>query len=127
MKYIVKSAKTVDQAATDFEAAVTRNGFGVLHTYDLKATLNSKGIPFSNEIRIFEICNPMRASEVLAADMEMNMALPCRVSVYEQNGNTLIGMINPSAMLSMLSNAPALDEVATQVETSIKTMIQEAK
>jgi len=127
MKYIVKSKKTVDQAATDFEAAVSRNGFGVLHTYDLKATLNSKGIPFSNELRIFEICNPMRASEVLAADMEMNMALPCRVSVYEQDGNTLIGMISPKAMLSMLSDAPGLEEVANQVESSIKTMIQEAK
>ena len=69
----------------------------------------------------------MRASEVLAADMEMNMALPCRVSIYEQDGNTLIGMISPSAMLSMLSDAPGLDEIANQVESSIKTMIQEAK
>ena len=127
MKYIVKSQKSVDQVATDFEAAVTRNGFGVLHTYDLKATLNNKGVPFSNELRIFEICNPMRAAAVLDADMEMNMALPCRVSIYEQDGNTLIGMISPSAMLSMLSDAPGLKSIADQVESEIKKMIQEAK
>lgn len=127
MKTILTSTKSVDQAAADFTEAVTRNGFGVLHTYDLKATLNGKGIPFEHELRIFEICNPMRASEVLSADMEMNMALPCRVSVYEQDGQTKIGMINPSSMLSMLSDAPELDSIAQQVESSIITMMQEAK
>ena len=127
MKHIVKSQKSVEQASKDFEAAVSRNGFGVLHTYDLKATLNSKGIPFENELKIFEICNPLRASEVLAADMEMNMALPCRVSVYQQDGSTCIGMISPSAMLGMLSKAPGLEEVADSVEASIKTMMDEAK
>ena len=127
MKYIVKSQKSVEQASEDFEAAVSRNGFGVLHTYNLKETLNSKGIPFENELRIFEICNPVRASEVLAADMEMNMALPCRVSIWENEGATSIGMISPSAMLGMLSKAPGLHEIAESVEFSIKTMIEEAK
>jgi len=127
MKYIVPSSKTVDQASTDFETAVSNHGFGILHTYDLKATLNGKGISFDNEVRIYEVCNPKRAAEVLAVDMEMNLALPCRVSVYEKDGQTQIGMISPSAMLSMLSDAPALDDIAASVEKSIKAMILEAK
>ena len=69
----------------------------------------------------------MRAAEVLAADMEMNLALPCRVSVYEKDSQTQIGMISPSVMLSMLSDAPELDEVAASVEKSIMAMIQDAK
>ncbi len=127
MKYIVTSSKTVDQASSDFETAVSNHGFGILHTYDLKSTLIGKGIPFENEVRIYEICNPMRAAEVLAADMEMNLALPCRVSVYEKDSQTQIGMISPSVMLSMLSDAPELDEVAASVEKSIMAMIQDAK
>ena len=127
MKYIVTSSKTVDQASSDFETAVSNHGFGILHTYDLKFTLIGKGIPFENEVRIYEICNPMRAAEVLAADMEMNLALPCRVSVYEKDSQTQIGMISPSVMLSMLSDAPELDEVAASVEKSIMAMIQDAK
>ena len=126
MKYIVTSSKTVDQASSDFEKAVSNHGFGILHTYDLKATLIGKGIPFENEVRIYEICNPMRAAEVLAADMEMNLALPCRVSVYEKDSQTQIGMISPSVMLSMLSDAPELYEVAASVEKSIMAMIQDA-
>jgi uncharacterized protein (DUF302 family) len=60
-------------------------------------------------------------------DMSMNIALPCRISVYEQDGQTKIGLISPKAMLSMLSDLPGLADVANEVEDSIKQMIEEAK
>ena len=99
MKYIVETQKTIEQAATDLAQAVADNKFGVLHIYDLKETLKSKGIEFENECRIFEICNPVKAKEVMTEDMSMNMALPCRISVYQEGGKTLIGMIKPKDML----------------------------
>ena len=127
MKYIVTTPKSADQASEDFVESVTRNGFGVLHTYNLKEILNGKGFPLEPEVRVFEICNPARAAEVLASDLELNMALPCRVSIYEKDGQTQIGMINPSSMLSVLSDAPELNEIALDVENTIKTMIDETK
>ena len=127
MKYVVESTKSVEQATADLQDAVKRNGFGVLHIYDLKQTLRDKGAPIEQECRILEVCNPQKAREVLQADMSMNMALPCRVSVYEQDGTTKIGLISPAAMLSMLSDAPELARVAAEVETAIKTMIEEAR
>jgi len=126
MKYIVESDKSVEQATGDLQEAVERHGFGVLHVHNLKETMHKKGVEIENECRILEVCNPHRAKEVLDNDMSMNMALPCRVSVYEENGQTLIGMINPGAMLSMLSDSPALSAVAAEVEEAIKTMIDEA-
>ncbi|MBT3448762.1 MAG: DUF302 domain-containing protein [Bacteroidetes Order II. Incertae sedis bacterium] len=127
MKYIITSDKTADQASDDFVEAVSRNGFGVLHSYNLKEILTGKGFPLEPEVRVFEICNPARAAEVLASDMEMNMALPCRVSIWEKDGKTHIGMINPSSMLSMLSEAPELEDIATSVENTIKTIMDETK
>ena len=127
MKYIVDSKKPVEQAALDLQEAVKRHGFGVLHTYNLTETLKTKGAPIAQECRILEICNPGQAQKVLNADMSMNMALPCRVSVYEQDGTTRIGMISPKAMLGMLSDAPALAGVADQVEQSLRAMIDEAR
>ena len=126
MKTILTSDKSVDQAAQDFEEAVSRNGFGVLHVYNLKETLQNKGFPREEEIRVYEICNPARATEVLDVDIEMNMALPCRVSVYSADGRTHIGMINPSNMLSMLNDDPRLKKVADDVEATILTMMKEA-
>ncbi len=72
----------MSQAVTDLEAAVVHHGFGVLNIHDLDTTLRSKGIAFEEVGKIFEVCNPGQATDVLAADMRLNMALPCRISVF---------------------------------------------
>jgi uncharacterized protein (DUF302 family) len=127
VKYTVESAKSVGQAAEDLQAAVVRHGFGVLHVHNLQETLKKKGVDFPNECLIFEICNPQKANEVLSADMDLNMALPCRVSVYSEGGQTKIGMMKPGAMLAALSDSPALAEAAREVEETMMAMIAEAK
>jgi len=125
MKTVLTSSKTVDQAAADFEEAVPRNGFGILHVYNLKETLEGKGFPQKEEIRVYEICNPGHANNVLGIDLEMNMALPCRVSIYSQDGETKVGMINPSNMLRMMSDDDRLSSIADEVESTIATIMKE--
>ena len=127
MYYIVESTKTIEAAAQDLEEAVKRHKFGVLHIHNLKQTLKSKGIDFSNECRIFEVCNPDQAVNVLNQDMTLNMALPCRISVYQDRGKTKIGMIRPKALLGILSSDPKLQVVADEVERETIKMIEEAK
>ncbi len=126
MKTILSTDKSVDQTAADFEEAVSRNGFGVLHVYDLKETLEGKGFPQTEEIRVYEICNPGHADNVLGIDLEMNMALPCRVSIYSQAGETKVGMINPSNMLKMMSDDERLAGIADEVESTITTIMNES-
>jgi len=127
MYYIVETSKSFSQASTDLESAVARNGFGILHVHNLGATLRNKGISFDEECKVFEVCNPVQAAKVLSADMRLNMALPCRISVYTENGKTKIGLIKPEKMLSALSNDPALVEVAKEVEEKTIKMLDESK
>lgn len=127
MYYIAESGKSFEQASADLEQAVKHHGFGVLHVHNLGSTLRSKGMDFEQQCKVFEVCNPEQAAKVLATDMRLNMALPCRISVYTQNGKTMIGMITPAATLSALSADPALAQVAAEVETKTKLMIDEAK
>ena len=127
MYYIVESSKTFEQAATDLDAAVKRNGFGVLHVHDLGSTLRSKGIAFAEQCKVFEVCNPGQAGKVLATDMRLNMALPCRISVYTEQGKTRIGMIKPVPMLAALSQDATLVQVAQEVEAKTRQMMDEAK
>jgi len=95
MYYIVETQKSFDQAAIDLDAAVKRLGFGVLHVHDLGNTLRSKGIAFEEQCKVFEVCNPVQAAKVLSTDMYLNMALPCRISVFTDKGKTKIGLIKP--------------------------------
>jgi uncharacterized protein (DUF302 family) len=127
MYYIVESDKSFDQASADLESAVKNNGFGVLHVHDLGNTLRSKGIAFDKQCRVFEVCNPGQAAKVLSADMRLNMALPCRISVFTEQGKTKIGFIRPVPMLAALSQDPALAQIATEVEAKIIKMVEEAK
>lgn len=127
MYYLVESSKTFEQAAADLDAAVKRNGFGVLHVHDIGNTLRGKGVSFEPQVRIFEVCNPGQAAKVMAADLKLNMALPCRISVYTEDGKTHIGMIKPSGILSSLSQDATLAAVAREVEAQTIRMIDEAK
>jgi uncharacterized protein (DUF302 family) len=127
MYYIVETSKSFNQASTDLDSAVKRHGFGVLHIHDLGATLRSKGIAFDEECKVFEVCNPGQAAKVLSADMRLNMALPCRISVFTEKGKTKIGLIKPVQMLSALSQDAALVQVAKEVEEKTIQMVDEAK
>lgn len=126
MYYVVTTDKTFDQAVTDLDAAVRRHEFGVLHVHDIGNTLRSKGQPFGGECKVFEVCSPRHAANVLATDLRLNMALPCRISVYTEGGRTRIGMIEPLTMLSELSSDPALIGVAREVDAATRRMIDEA-
>lgn len=126
MYYIVETRKSVAQASADLESAVQRHGFGILHVHDLGGSLRSKGIAFGEECRIFEICNPGQAAGVLGVDMRLNMALPCRISVFTEKGKTKVGMIRPVQMLAALSQEAALRFFAEEVEEQAIQMIDEA-
>jgi uncharacterized protein (DUF302 family) len=127
MYYIVETNKSFSQATEDLQSAVVCNGFGVLHVHDLGNTLRTKGIVFNEECKVFEVCNPVQAAKVLSTDMRLNMALPCRISVYTEQGKTKIGLIKPVQMLSALSQDAVLAEVAQTVEEKTIKMVDEAK
>ena len=126
MRYVVESKKSPEVAVEDLRAAVTKHVFGVLHAYDLQETLTSKGYPLDKACHILEVCNPQQASKVLAEDMGMNIALPCRISVYEEDGKTKIATALPTKLLSALSDSPALAVVAQDVETKMKAIMHDA-
>ncbi len=126
MRYIIESNKTPAAALEDLRTAVAKHGFGVLHAYDLQETLSAKGYPLAHACHILEVCNPEQASKVLAEDMSMNIALPCRISVYEEGGKTKIATVLPTKLLTALSDSPALAAVAQDVERKMKAMMHDA-
>lgn len=127
MYYIVESEKTFEEATRAVELATKDNNFGVLHIHNLGETLRSKGINFDEECKVFEVCNPGQAAKVMSVDMRLNMALPCRISVYTEKGTVKIGYIKPVEMLSGLSRDEALIKIAEEVENSMVNIVNTAK
>ena len=126
MKYILTTDRTVSEAVDRLSESLAARKFGVLHIHDLNKTLNGKGIPFEPECQVMEVCNPQQAAKVLADDIDLNMALPCRISVYRKNDRTCIGMLSPKEMLKTLSDSPHLAKIAEEVESVLKAAMEEA-
>lgn len=127
MRYVVETGKSVENALEDLKESVSRHRFGVLNVMDLKKTLESKGHPIDNACYILDVCNPAQAEKVLKDDMGMNIALPCRMTVYEDGGNTWFGMVRPADLLGGLSDSPVLKEVAVEVEETMKAIMEDAR
>ena len=125
MLYKISSTKTVGEAATALHLAVEANRFGVMHVHNLKETMAKKGVEFARECLIFEVCQPQQAKKVLEENMSISTALPCRISVYEEDGKTVLATLKPTTLLAMF-NTPQLDEVAEAVEATIVKIMQEA-
>lgn len=117
--------KTVTDAAAALQTAVQANHFGVMQVHNLKETMVKKGVEFSHECLIFEVCQPQQAKKVLDADMSLSTALPCRISVYEEEGKTILATLKPTTLLAMF-NVPHLQEVAEEVEDTIVKIMKEA-
>ena len=111
--------KTVSAAAAALQAAVQANHFGVMQVHDLKETMAKKGVEFAHECLIFEVCQPLQAKRGAASEhMSVSTALPCRISIYEEGGKTILASLKPTTLLAMF-NVPQLERVAQEVEDTI--------
>jgi len=117
--------KTVTEAAAALQDAVQANHFGVMQVHNLKETMNKKGVEFNSECLIFEVCHPQQAKKVLEQDMSVSTALPCRISIYEEEGKTVLATLKPTTLLAMF-NVPQLEIVARDVENTIVKIMKEA-
>ncbi len=117
--------KTVGEAATALQAAVQTNRFGVMQVHNLKETMTKKGVEFPRECLIVEVCQPQQAKKVLDENMGISTALPCRISIYEEGGKTILATLKPTALLAMF-NVPQLAGVAREVEDTIVKIMKEA-
>lgn len=127
MLYIIETTKDFETAARDLEETVKCHKYGVLHIHDLQKTLKEKGIDFPRRVRIFEVCNPQRASRVLTAHMAVNLALPCRISVFEDDGKVKIGMIKPTVLLAAFPGWENIKQEAEGVEQDTIRIIEDAR
>ncbi|MEO6876246.1 MAG: DUF302 domain-containing protein [Opitutaceae bacterium] len=121
----IPTQKTVSAAATALQAAVTANHFGVMHVHNLQETMVKKGVEFTHECLIFEVCQPQQAKRVLEENMDVCTALPCRISIYEDGGKTMLATFKPTVMLEMF-HTPQLNGVASEVEQTIVKIMKEA-
>lgn len=114
---------------TDYETAIARataalkaEGFGVLTTIDVQATLKQKLNAEFRRYVILGACNPPLAQRALNTDLDVGLLLPCNVIVYEENGGAVVSIVDPLSMLGVIAN-PALELVAHETREKLKRVV----
>ncbi len=101
-----------EEAIEKVTAELQESGFGILTEIDVKETLKKKlDVDFS-KYRILGACNPHYAYKAFQAEREIGLLLPCNVIVYEETGKTVVSMLDPAAMFSLVGK----DEVKQLAE-----------
>ena len=106
---VLESTKSVAEIARAFPEVCADHKFGVLGSIDIRQKLREKGLVFDRECLVFEVCNPQAAKQVLDDNPAISAALPCRISVYREDGKTKIAAILPSALLSLRRKLAMVD------------------
>jgi len=93
MVYTITTTASFETVKEELEAKAKEIGFGLLTTYEFKEILEGKGFPIEKDITVFELCNPKGAQQALTYMSEISVYLPCRISVYKENGVTVLSTI----------------------------------
>jgi uncharacterized protein (DUF302 family) len=118
----VRTALAYEEALAATKAALKEQGFGVLTEIDVAATLKEKlGADF-RKYDIIGACNPPLAHRALGAETDIGLLLPCNVIVYEDEGGSVIGALDPREMMAMTGNealAPVAEEARSRLEKAL--------
>jgi len=125
MLYVREAKRSVDAIGKRLEETVKAHKFGVIGVIDLKSKMAEKGVEFRNACKIYEVCNPSQAKQLLEKNMTIATALPCRIAVYEERDRVKVSTLLPTETLGLF-DVPELALVAQEVEKEIKAMIDEA-
>lgn len=124
--YTVVTEKPISQILKDLEENLSKEKFGVLWSFNIKDKLNEKGLIFDQDYYVLEVCNPFEAKEVLSITSQVGYFLPCKIVVYEEAGITKVGMVKPTALISILGDKN-LDRKALEIEQKLIDCIKASK
>ena len=112
-----------ETALTKVTAALKKEGFVVLKSFDLKEALKSKMSVDFKKYKILGACNPQLEHQALLAENNIGTMLPCDVIVQEYTpGNIEISAVDSVASGIAFQNEK-LGKIAKAVRSKLKNVI----
>ncbi|GKS67624.1 hypothetical protein YTPLAS73_11710 [Nitrosarchaeum sp.] len=124
--HTVKTQKDIEDAITTLTEGLKEIGFGVLETLDFKKILSEKGLEFADNYKLMEVCNPNLAKQVLEANPDLGLLLPCTIAVYQKDNENYISLARPTSLLSMASE-DNLKFSGKEIEDNLIKVIEKSK
>jgi len=79
-------------------------GLGLKKIYPFSVNLpEQQGFDINEAASVYELCVPSLAAELLNSQPELNVLMPCRISIYEKNEEVFVSTPNLVTQLDMLN------------------------
>lgn len=122
--YNIISKQPIGQVTENVPAACEQNKFALLHTYVYHDIVESKGFPIQRKVYIYEICQAKTAAGMLTDFPHFSIFMPCKLAVYENNGETVISTMNMGAVLDAIRSNQELFEEANNLFNTLKSLMK---
>lgn len=121
-------AAPFEQAIERVTMALKGEGFGVLTTIDVRATMKAKLDVDFQPYTILGACNPQLAYQALSIAPQVGLLLPCNVVVRQWQPDvdgtpqTYVEIADPQALLGAAHNG-AIDTVASEARARLERVL----
>ena len=127
MIHLQITQRSFSEVCDRMASACQSQGYGVLAQHNDGETLRSKGIDYSGQCIVFEICQPVHAAAILKADPTLASGLPCRVAISQtDSGEVMLSMCSPERLFRDISSKAEVLAIAQQVEEETRPIIGRA-
>lgn len=125
LAFEVEMDQPYETAIGTVTAALKAEGFGILTSIDVKATLKQKLDKDFRPYVILGACNPALAHRALAHEGKIGILLPCNVTVEATDtGGSLVRIGDPDALLQV--GGLDRDAVVREVASDARERLQRA-
>ena len=122
--FSVQSPKGFESTVQAVTEALKQEGFGVLTTIDVQATLKAKLGVEQRPYVILGACNPHFAHQALQADPDIGALLPCNVVVREEPDATVqVVFMDSQAVLGMVAR-PDIENLGREVRSRLQRVAE---
>lgn len=124
--------RTIDASFEDaiehVTAALAAEGFGILTTIDVQATMKKKLDLDVAPYTILGACNPQLAHQALEIEPKIGLLLPCNVVVRAGDGCTIVEALDPKVIAEVPGRdelVPVADEAGRRIRAALDTLRQQ--
>jgi len=126
--YIVNVQKGVTpaQIKMGIQSGAEAENMNVVGTLDVQQGLNERGIKSNQPYVIYEVCNLVLGAKILKSTPEFGAFAPCKIVMYEQNGQLKLMTYLPTYALKYFPKNPESAKVAQELDHQIITVMKQA-
>ncbi len=124
MIFTNRTVLTCEEIEACIEEDAKEFGLMMKKHYPFSKNLPANGFEIKEYASVFELCKPSVAADLLNTQPELNVLMPCRISVFEKDGVSYVSTPDLKMQLEILDCDDKLKEEILDLYHQMITMIK---